>query len=409
MDFGIVFAQFLRDMKAQKQRTALTLFGLAWGTFCVIVLLAFGEGLHHRQHERMAALGDRMVLMWGSRTSLPYEGLPRGRYIRLEDSDADAIRREVPGVSAISPEYGADVLVKGPKGEKSAGLSGVRPCYSDLRHVTPMFGGRFINDRDEEERRRVVYLGAQIKADLFGGDDAVGQMVEIRGVPFRVIGVNPQKDQDSNYNGRDDDKLFIPSRAAQASLGLTFPDNFVVGIDLDARSKEVIAGITAVMGRRNHFDPTDAEALATWDVGDMVATFGKVFVGFKTFLGMLGMLTLAVAGIGVANIMSMAVEDRTTQIGISMALGARRSWILSQILIETLLVTAFGGALGVAFAALVVQLGRLAPLEETIGDPVLSWQIAALTAGLLGLIGLASGFGPARRAANLNPAVALRQ
>ncbi|MFN8549621.1 MAG: ABC transporter permease [Candidatus Eisenbacteria bacterium] len=408
MDFRVIFAQFVRDMRAQRQRTALTLFGLGWGTFCVIVLLSFGEGLHRRQAERMASLGDQMVLMWGSRTSLPYEGLPRGRYIRLEDADTDALAREVVGISAITPEYSTDSIVKGPKGEKSAGISGVRPCFASLRHMEPAPGGRFLNERDELERRRVAYLGAQIKTDLFGEDDPIGALIMIRGVPFRVIGINPKKDQDSNYNGQDDGKIFIPSRAAQASLGLVYPDNFVVGVRSGADSKAVIKDVIAVMGRRNHFDPKDEEALATWDVGDMVKTVGRVFVGFKTFLALLGMLTLAVAGIGVANIMSMAVEDRTTQIGISMALGARRGWVLGQILIETLLVTALGGALGVILAAVVVKIGQIAPLEESIGDTVLSWQIAALTVGLLGVIGIISGVGPARRAANLNPAVALR-
>ena len=408
MNFRVIFSQFMRDLRAQKQRTALTLFGLGWGTFCVIVLLSFGEGLHRRQAERMASLGDRMILIWGSRTSLPFEGLPRGRYIRLEDADTDALAREVEGISAITPEYSTGAMVKGPKGETSAGISGVRPCFADLRHMIPAAGGRFVNERDELERRRVAYLGAQVKQDLFGDDDAIGQLVLVRGIPFRVVGVNPKKDQDSNYNGRDDGKVFIPSRAAQASLGQLYPDNFVVGVRDGANSKEVMKEITAAMGRRNHYDAKDEEALSSWDVGDMIETVGKVFVGFQTFLAMLGMLTLAVAGIGVANIMSMAVEDRTLQIGISMALGARRGWILSQILIETLLVTALGGAMGVMLAALVVRVGQVLPLEESIGDPVLSWQIAALTVGLLGVIGVASGLGPARRAANLNPAVALR-
>ena len=140
MDFRVIFAQFMRDMRAQRQRTALTLFGLGWGTFCVIVLLSFGEGLHRRQAERMASLGDQMVLMWGSRTSLPYEGLPRGRYIRLEDADTDALAREVEGISAITPEYSTDSMVKGPKGENSAGISGVRPSFAALRHMSPAPG-----------------------------------------------------------------------------------------------------------------------------------------------------------------------------------------------------------------------------------------------------------------------------
>ncbi len=140
----------------------------------------------------------------------------------------------------------------------------------------------------------------------------------------------------------------------------------------------------------------------------MIAMFRMIFTGFKVFLGLLGVLTLAVAGIGVANIMSMVVEDRTSQIGISMALGARKRWVLGQVLLETMLVVAFGGGLGVLFASGVVYVMGFLPLEGSVGTPIFSWQIAVLTASVLGLIGLIAGMGPARRAANLNPAVALR-
>jgi putative ABC transport system permease protein len=145
----------------------------------------------------------------------------------------------------------------------------------------------------------------------------------------------------------------------------------------------------------------------SWDVGEMLAMFLTIFLGFKIFLSILGAFTLAVAGIGVSNIMSMAVEDRTSQIGISMALGARKGWILGQILLETFLVVLVGGGLGVLMAAAVIFAGRSLSLGD-LGSPVFSWQVAALTAGLLGLIGVISGMGPARRAANLNPAIALR-
>jgi len=408
MQLRIVLAQFWRDLKAQRLRTALTLFGLAWGTFCVILLLSFGAGVQRKQMEQMEAIGRRVILIWGSRTSIPFEGLPRGRYIRLEDGDADAIARLVPGVKQASPEYGKQVNLKGPKGESAAGLAGVRPGFEKMRSLHAEPGGRFLSERDEAERRRVCFLGHQVRKDLFAEGPAVGQTLEISGVPFLVVGTMAEKRQDSNYNGPDDGKVFIPTSAIRASLGELYPDNLVVEVKEGTNSKQVMKEILGVMGRIHHFDASDEEALANWDVGETLAMIATIFIGFQVFLGLLGILTLAVAGIGVANIMSMVVEDRTSQIGISMALGARRGWILGQVLLETLLVTAVGGTVGVLLAIGGVAVSQYLPINENIGKPIFSWQIAAMTAGLLGLIGIISGMGPARRAAYLNPAEALR-
>ncbi len=407
MQLRIVLAQFWRDLKAQRLRTALTLFGLGWGTFCVVLLLSFGEGVRVRQMDTMRGMGSRIILIWGSRTSIPYEGLPRGRYIRLRDGDADVISRLVPGVTQASPEYNMQVNLKGPAGESVAGLSGVRPGFGSMRRVEPQPGGRFLSERDEAERRRVAFLGHQVKVDLFGEMDPIGKTIEISGVPFTVVGTAAQKRQDSNYNGRDDEKVFITTTAARASLGQIDPDNLVVEVDPKADGKEVMKGVLGVMGRIHRFDPTDSEALMSWDVGEMLKMIGMIFIGFQAFLGILGVLTLAVAGIGVANVMSMVVEDRTPQIGISMALGARRSWVLGQVLLETLLITIVGGGIGVAFAAGIVAACQFLPLGD-MGAPVFSMQTAILTAALIGAIGVIAGMGPARRAAYLNPAEALR-
>jgi len=274
--------------------------------------------------------------------------------------------------------------------------------------IEPSSGGRFLNDRDEAERRRVVFLGDQVRQDLFGDEQAVGRTIEIRGIQFLVIGTLPKKPQDSSYSGRDDNKIFIPASVAVASFGQRWPDNMVVEIEKGADAKEALKEIRAVLGKIHHFDPADEEALMTWDVGEMVQMFHTLFLGFRMFLGILGVLTLAVAGIGVSNIMSMVVEDRTSQIGISMAIGARKRWILSQILLETLLVVGLGGTIGVLLALGAVKASGLITLPEGFGTPVFSWQTAVVTAGLLSLIGIVSGMGPARRAAGLNPAVALR-
>jgi putative ABC transport system permease protein len=408
MQLRIVLAQFWRDLRAQRLRTGLTLFGLAWGTFCVVLLLSFGEGLSRKQMDTMEGLGTRIVLLWGARTSVPYEGLPRGRAIRIEDADADRILRQVDGVTNATPEYSREVMLKGPHGESSASLSAVRPCFGRMRRVEPEAGGRFISERDETERRHVCIVGSRLRKELFGTEPAIGRSLEIQGIPFTVVGTLPEKQQDSNYNGPDDGKVFIPSTVAMASFGDRYPSNLVVEVAAGVKSADVVTGIYEALGRAHHFEPTDKEALMVWDVGEMIAMVTTIFVGFRVFLGLIGALTLAVAGIGVANVMSMVVEDRTSQIGISMALGARHSWVLGQILLETLLVTAAGGIIGVTLAGAIVFGCQALPLENSIGDPVFSGRIAMITAGILGMIGIAAGVGPARRAAYLNPAEALR-
>lgn len=407
MQLRIVVSQFWRDLKAHRLRTGLTLFGLGWGTFCVIVLLSFGEGLNREQMRKTSAMGEQIVLVWGSRTGKAFEGLPQGRRIRLEDKDVDALLAEVPAVINASPEYQTQSAMKGPAGEATPNISGVRPSFGRMRKLDVLPGGRFINELDEKDRRRVAVLGAQVRLDLFGEGDAIGRTVEMSGVPFLVVGTLPKKDQDSNYNGPDDAKVFIPAATAHGSLGIERPGNFVVELQKGSKGKVVLKDINRVLGRIHHYDPTDEEALMTWDVGEMIGMLTTVFLGFKVFLAMIGALTLAVAGIGVANIMSMVVEDRTSHIGIAKALGARDRWVLGQILLETLLVTTVGGGAGVLLAVIVVGVTSRLPLGE-MGAPVFSWQIAVLTAGLLGVIGIVSGMGPARRAARLNPADALR-
>jgi putative ABC transport system permease protein len=408
MQLRIVLLQLWRDLRAHRLRSGLTLFGLAWGTFCVVVMLAFGKGLQTEMYAQQSSLGGNMLLLWGSRTSIPFEGLGRGRYIPLNDADADLIAREVPQVKAISPEYSGNLNAKGPKGESAVIISGVRPCYGDMRRVEPEPGGRFISDRDEAERRRVCVIGYLVQQETFGDQPAVGQTILMNNIPFTVIGTVAKKQQDSNYNGPDDGHVFVPSATAVASLGIRDPDNLVIELVDRAKGKDVIPDVRRVLAGRHRFDPSDEEALSIWDVGEMLVLFQTIFVGFRTFLGILGSFTLAVAAIGVANTMSMVVEDRTPHIGISMALGARRRWVLGQVLLETVCFTVAGGALGVGVASLVVWAASFLPWKQYVGVPQISTSTAILTAAMLGICGILSGIGPARRAAAMSPAEALR-
>ena len=220
--------QFLRDLRSQKLRAALTLFGLVWGTASVTLLLAFGEGLQARLIKNIRGLGENIVICWPAQTSKPWEGLPRNRKITIKDEDIDALRREVPGLSAISGEYSSDNK-KFKVGHKVLvpGMTGANPIFAAMRNLIPQTGGRYIDDLDMDERRRVVFLGDGLKKDLFGDEEVVGKYVNVNGVPFLVVGVMQKKEQDSSYQGRDTDRASIPATTFRAMYGQQKYENFV--------------------------------------------------------------------------------------------------------------------------------------------------------------------------------------
>jgi len=276
-----------------------------------------------------------------------------------------------------------------------------------MRNIIPAYGGRYINDVDVDRRRRVVFLGDKLKQDLFHDEDAVGKTVMIDNQPFLVIGVMQKKDQDSSYSGRDQDKAFVPESTYR---GL-FTDRYVDDIIFQARDAAMVPEVTRkvyeVLGRRLKFDPKDKEAIGMWDTTEGEKFFRVFFGVFRAFLGVIGSFTLIVGGIGVSNIMYVVVEERTREIGVKLAVGAKPRFILGQFLVETLTLTAVGGVLG-----FLITLGVIAvfpsSLDEYVGTPEASAVVILTTAALLGVIGLLAGYFPARRASLLDPVVALK-
>lgn len=409
LSFRNSLRQLLRDARAQKLRLVLTVFGIVWGTAAVTLLLAFGEGLHRRMLISQKGLGDAIVISWPSRTSKPWEGLPRGRRVRLTHEDVDRLRQEVPEILRISEEYMRDGRVVWGSKALSIEISGANVEYGTMRNLIPVTGGRYLVDRDLAERRRVVFLGDQLKKDLLGeGTDAVGQFVRLDGVPFLVVGVMQTKDQDSSYSGRDKDKAVIPSTTFESIYGPEEVDNFVFQAVDTAQVEAAKTKVLAAAARKHRFDPSDEEAIQMWDTTEGLAFMDTFFTAFRSFLGIVGALTLVVGGIGVSNIMNVAVEERTKEIGIKMALGAKRRFILGQFLFETLLLTIAGGALGFLISWGICAVFPSLGLTQYVGEPKISLQVAAITTSILGAIGLAAGYFPARAASSLRPVEALR-
>ena len=402
--------QFLRDVRAQKLRLFLTIFGLIWGTAAVTLMLAFGEGLHRQVLVAQKGLGDAIVIAWPSRTSKPWQGLPRGRRIQLTDEDVTLLRNEVEGIRNISEEYSQDgARITYGKKALSVDISGSNVEFGNMRSMNPQEGGRFLNQLDLDERRRVIFVGDQLAIDLFGeGVDPVGETVKLDGAPFTVIGVMVQKEQDSSYSGRDKDKAMIPSTTFRAIYGAKYIENLIFQAKDVQKIEGVKKAVIATAANKYRFDPTDEEAIQMWDTTEGTKFLDTFFLVFRGFLGIVGALTLVVGGIGVSNIMNVVVEERTKEIGIKMALGAKRRYVIGQFLFETLTITAVGGVVGFLISWGICTAFPSLGLEEYVGRPEISFQVAVMTTLVLGAIGLVAGYFPARTAASLRPVEALK-
>jgi putative ABC transport system permease protein len=403
-----VLRQLLRDVRGQKLRTFLTVFGIIWGTVAISLLLAFGTGLHKQMIKSTAGLGDRIVIVWPGLTSKPHQGLGKGRSIRMTEEDVDYARKRTAGVKAISSEYGRTMnVVYGPK-TLPVDVSGVSAEFGTMRNMIAQAGGRFINPIDVAQNRRVVFVGDEMAKSIFGEEGPVGKTVRINGSPFLVIGVMVTKTQDSSYSGRDKDKMMIPGTTYRALTGEKYIDNMIVQPSDPAKSKEMIEALRATLGEKLRFAADDKEALATWDTTEQFRFFDIFMLAFNSFLGIVGSLTLVVGGIGVSNIMNVVVEERTREIGIKMALGAKQRAILTQFLLETLLITAVGGAIGFAISIGICSIFPKFGLTEYVGTPVVSPFVAGLTAAALGIVGILAGYFPAREASRLDPVIAMK-
>src|SRR5690606_17514987 len=400
--------QFLDDVAAQRLRTTLTILGITWGTVAVVVLLAFGTGLEKHMKTQAKGMGDGISIVFPGRTTRAYQGFGEGRAISLLAGDADLLAREIPEITAISPEYGRWLPARRGTSITNAYVTGVVPVYGEMRNIIPEPGGRFLNPIDVAQRRRVAVLGDQVKRTLFGDEDAVGKSIFIGDTPFLVVGVMQEKTQSSSYNARDHSRIFIPASTHEALLGSRYLSNLVYKAASPAVAEHVRERVYQVLGRRYTFDPKDHDAIWIWDTTQMLKVWDTIFFGFNLFLAVVGSFTLTVGGIGVANIMYIVVRERTREIGIKRSVGARRRDIMLQFLFEATLLVAAGALFGLVVAyGLVAWVGML-PIEEHGGRAEISSSVLIATIALLGAIAGLAGWFPARRAANLDVVECLR-
>jgi putative ABC transport system permease protein len=423
-------SQSWENLRANKLRSVLTMFGILWGMISVVVLSATGEGFRRGNDKVLRELGKNIAIVWGGRTSMQAGGERAGREIRLTLEDARAIATESAMVAVVSPEIerGA-VAVKSPYNAASARVTGIEPQYQEIRTIELEYGRNF-TWKDEEQVSRVAIVGADMADQLFGKRRVVGEAITLNGMPYTVVGKIRRKNQDSNYSGPDNNKIFVPFAAMSRDMPRQNADPGTLSDIIVAPKEWAIAqlprvldertgriedvdwpleqNVRAVLARRHGFDPADRQAIAMWDTSLQTLMFGRMIGHMKQFFSIVGLVTLALGGIGVMNIMLIAVKERTREIGVRKALGATTATIQRQFFFEGFFLTLSSGGAGMLLALGLCQLVNLLPMPERFSGMILSWQAGIFALITLIVIGAITSTYPARRAAELPPVEALR-
>ena len=431
-----VLSQTFANLRANKLRSFLTMFGITWGVISIVVLSAVGEGFARGNQKVLEELGKNIVIIRNGRTSLQAGGERAGSVVRLTIDDLYALQRESTLLQHMSPELiRSGLRAKSAYNASSVQASGIWPIYQYMRTID-MDRGRPINDQDCAVARRVVVMGFDASKQLFADRDPVGSTITVNGIPYTVIGRVRKKQQDSNYTGQDDQRLFLPWETMRKDFPLpgqlNTPDHLSTIIAspyprVTAELREIIdreKGLTSFMGlmargpvenevrrilsKRHGFDRADPEAISFWNTAIEAVMLDKMIEGMDEFFLAVSIVTLLLGGIGVMNIMLVAVSERTMEIGIRKAVGATAGSIQWQFFSEGLFMTALSGAIGLFVGSGLCGLVNLAPMPERFSGMLITWPTVFFSVGLLTLIGVAAAVYPARRASLLPPIEALR-
>ncbi|MBI2150748.1 MAG: ABC transporter permease [Acidobacteria bacterium] len=392
----IILSQVWENLKANKIRSFLTMFGIIWGVISIVILSAVGEGFQRGNTAVLRELGKNILIIRNDRTSKQAGGERAGRVIRLEFADAVALKEQSKLLEHVSPEImRGGIKVKSAFNAATLQMSGVWPVFQSIRTIE-VERGRLLTGADNEQSRRVVVIGYEAVKQLFADRDPIGAQITLNALPYTIVGKIRKKEQDSNYTGADNERLFIPYETMRKDFpipgNLNTPDN-----------------VSAIIAAPYESVAEDmAEALSIWNTSLEMVLFHNIMEGMNNFFVSVSIITLVLGGIGVMNIMLIAVRERTKEIGVRKALGATPRNIQWQFFGEGLALTLFSGAIGLAAALTLSGLINLLPMPARFAGMIVTWQAALFSIATLVVIGVAAATYPARRAAELEPVDALR-
>ena len=412
--FKDILTQAWSALRYNRRRSALTMLGMAWGIATVVILLAYGEGFSRSIMDVFTGFGSNLIGVFPGRTSLQEGGAKAGAEIRFTIDDVDNLTSDVPLIRRVSPMVSFNNAAVGYDTRSiQSTVNGVYPSYQQIRAMT-VADGRLFDEQDEESHGHVCVIGFEVRRKLFSGRPAIGEKIRINGEPFTVIGTLANKVQDAGDQS-DNNQILVPFSTMDDLKSTHYLDG--IFLSYEGMNNQLVAdAIRKSMGSHHSFRPEDKQAMPMWNLMQDIKTFSVVLIGIKILMAFIGTLTLGVGGVGLMNIMLVSVTQRTREIGVEKALGARKRHILMQFLAEAMAITFSGGILGVGIAYLVSwSVGSLtlwsAFLENAQNADIklrIDPQILLIATVILGFVGIVSGMLPAIKAARLDPIEALR-